>query len=112
MGTPNRPSIACSLAPGDYDDRLAWIARLTRDALRGYERHDLVLELRYAPEAADRVREMVRNDSRFERLRTLGEHSIRSAHSSFPASHDLASAIEIDGNDSLTPQPENHRRAS
>jgi hypothetical protein len=35
---------------------------LTRDALRSHERRDLVLDLRYAPEAAERVREMVRNE--------------------------------------------------
>jgi hypothetical protein len=56
------PSIACTLAPGDFRDRLAWIADLTRNALRGYERHDLTLVLRYVPEAADRVEEMVRRE--------------------------------------------------
>jgi hypothetical protein len=60
MTRPKRPPIACTLAPGDYRDRLSWIVRLARDALRGSERRDLVLELRYAPEAAARVREMVR----------------------------------------------------
>jgi hypothetical protein len=60
MTSPNLPPIACTLAPGDYRARLAWIAELTRDALLGSERRGLVLELRYAIEAADRVREMVR----------------------------------------------------
>lgn len=54
--------IACSLTPGDFKDRLAWIGALTRDCLRSHERRDLVLDLRYAPEARDRVREMVRNE--------------------------------------------------
>lgn len=54
--------IACALAPGAFKDRIAWIAALTRDALRSHERRDLVLDLRYAPEAAERVREMVRNE--------------------------------------------------
>ena len=54
--------IACTLAPGAFKDRLAWIAALTRDVLRSHERRDLVLDLRYAPEAAERVREMVRNE--------------------------------------------------
>jgi hypothetical protein len=62
MTRPNQPPIACTLAPGDYGDRLSWIAQLARDALRGSERHDLVIELRYAPEAAARVREMVRRE--------------------------------------------------
>lgn len=56
------PPIACTLTPGDFKDRLAWIAELTRNALRGYERHDLMLVLRYVPEAADRVDEMVRRE--------------------------------------------------
>jgi len=41
---------------------MAWIGELTRDALRSHERRDLVLNLRYAPDAADRVREMVRKE--------------------------------------------------
>jgi hypothetical protein len=35
---------------------------LARDALHGYDREDLVLNLRYAPEAAGRVAEMVRKE--------------------------------------------------
>jgi hypothetical protein len=54
--------IACTLAPGTYKDRLAWIAELNKDALRAHERRDLVLELRYAVEARARVHEMVRNE--------------------------------------------------
>lgn len=54
--------IACTLAPGAFKDRIEWINALARDALRSHERRDLVLDLRYAPEARDRVREMVRNE--------------------------------------------------
>jgi hypothetical protein len=54
--------IACTLTPDDLDSRLAWIAELTRDALREHRRDDLVLQLTYAPEAACRVREMVRRE--------------------------------------------------
>lgn len=54
--------IACTLAPGAFKDRLAWIAALNREALRKYQRRDLVLELTYAPEARERVHEMVRNE--------------------------------------------------
>ena len=54
--------IACTLAPGAYKDRLAWIAALNKDALRKCARRDLVLDLSYAPEARERVREMVRNE--------------------------------------------------
>jgi hypothetical protein len=62
MTTPETPPIACTLAPGDYLARLAWIAKLARDGLRSAERRDLVLELHYALETADRVREMVRRE--------------------------------------------------
>lgn len=54
--------IACTLAPGAFKDRIAWIAALNKDALRKYERRDLVLELSYAPEARERVHEMVRSE--------------------------------------------------
>lgn len=54
--------IACTLTRGDFTERLAWIASLTRDALRGYERRGLTLDLRFAPEAVGRVREMVRRE--------------------------------------------------
>jgi hypothetical protein len=50
------------LAAGDLRDRLAWIAELNRDALRGYHRADLLLRLRYAPHAVRRVRELVRRE--------------------------------------------------
>ena len=54
--------IACTLAPGAFKDRLASIAALNKDALRKYERRDLLLELSYALEARERVHEMVRNE--------------------------------------------------
>ena len=54
--------IACTLTPGEHRERVSWIAALNRDALRGHRRRDLVLELRYAPEARARVHEMVRNE--------------------------------------------------
>jgi hypothetical protein len=62
MTTSESRPIACSLASGEFKDRLAWIGALTRDALRSHELRDLVLDLRYAPEARDRVRKMVRNE--------------------------------------------------
>jgi hypothetical protein len=54
--------ISCTLTGGDFRDRLAWIAELTRDALRGHDRDELVLNLHYAPEAVTRVREMIRQE--------------------------------------------------
>ena len=62
MTMTEAPPVVCTLNPSEYKDRLAWIGSLTRDSLRGHERRDLVLDLRYAPEAAARVREMVRNE--------------------------------------------------
>lgn len=56
------PPIACTLAPGEFQERLAEIATLARDALRYHNRRDLVLELEYAPEAAKRVRELLRRE--------------------------------------------------
>lgn len=54
--------MACTLTGRTFRDRLAWIAELARESLQGYEQHDFVLELRYDLEAAERVREMVRNE--------------------------------------------------
>jgi hypothetical protein len=51
--------VACTLQGGSYQERLAWIADLAREGLRGASRKDLRLELTYAPSLASRVREMV-----------------------------------------------------
>jgi len=64
MDSGGGASIACTLQPGDYKERLAWIAELARDGLLGMSRQDLRLELRYAPNVADRVREMVAKEQR------------------------------------------------
>lgn len=56
------PAIACTLSATDYRVRLAEIAALTRDALRHAERRGLTLDLRYAPEAAARVRRLVEQE--------------------------------------------------
>ena len=61
MPSPDFP-IACTLDVGDFRDRLAQIATLNRDALREHRRDGLMLHLRYAVEARDRVREMVRRE--------------------------------------------------
>ncbi|MEQ8393713.1 hypothetical protein [Thalassobaculum sp.] len=59
-----RPSapIACTLKSGDFRQRLAWMAALNRDALRTRLRDGRRLELTYAPDAVDRVSEMVRRE--------------------------------------------------
>jgi DNA-binding FadR family transcriptional regulator len=51
--------IACTLTPGDRRERLDVIRTLTREALVTSERDGLVLALRYAPHAVERVRAMV-----------------------------------------------------
>jgi hypothetical protein len=56
--------VACTLSPADYRSRLAEIAALSRDALRHVERRGLTLDLRYAPEAAARVRRLVGEERR------------------------------------------------
>jgi len=57
-----RPPIACTLTPGDFRDRIGWIADLNRTALLSYRRHGLALELTYRIEALDRVRDLVRRE--------------------------------------------------
>ena len=54
--------IACTLTPGDLRERLGLIRALTAEALVGYDRDGLVLTLRYAPEAVERVRAMVASE--------------------------------------------------
>jgi hypothetical protein len=54
--------IACTLSPGAYGERVAWIQNLARDALISARRDDLVLHLSYAAHAAPRVREMVEKE--------------------------------------------------
>ena len=54
--------IACTLSPPEFQARLDWIAQLNADALRERHRNGLQLELIYASDAAERVREMVRHE--------------------------------------------------
>ncbi|MEQ9523519.1 MAG: hypothetical protein RIM96_13430 [Thalassobaculum sp.] len=55
-------AIACTLSSGDFRQRLAWIAALNRDALHTRHRDGRRLELTYAPDAVDRVSEMVHRE--------------------------------------------------
>jgi hypothetical protein len=59
MTNSGGPPIACTLRGDSYRERLAWIRELAHDGLGGVSRKDLRLELRYAPDVASRVREMV-----------------------------------------------------
>lgn len=54
--------IACTLGPGDYRERMAWIAALNRMALRDFTQDGRRLVLTYAPDAAELVRELVRRE--------------------------------------------------
>ena len=54
------PAIACTLGVGELQTRLAWIARLNAAALRSVQCDGLRLELRYDPQAAEAVRELMR----------------------------------------------------
>lgn len=62
MTTSQETPIACALTGGNFRDRIAWIAELARESLQGYEQYDLMLELRYDLDAAERVGEMVRKE--------------------------------------------------
>jgi hypothetical protein len=62
MDRPDDAPIACTLQPGDYKERLAWIAELAREGLIDVSQEDLRLALTYAPSVASRVREMVRKE--------------------------------------------------
>jgi hypothetical protein len=63
MATIQALPIACTLRPGELRERLGLINTLTRHSLVSYERSDLVLRLRYAPDAVVQVRAMVDKES-------------------------------------------------
>ena len=57
--TRSEERIACSLEGGSYRERVDLIADLMREGLRGYERRDLVLTLRFSAHVQHRVRDLV-----------------------------------------------------
>ena len=63
MANPHQVPIACTLTGGGYTERLAWIAQLNDDGLRGYRREATSLQLHYTAEVRERVHELVRNES-------------------------------------------------
>lgn len=69
--------IACTLAQQAYQDRLTWIAALNQDALRSFERRDLVLELVYSLEARERVHELLRNEQKCCAFLTFELHEVK-----------------------------------
>ena len=56
------PPITCTLSGSKLQERLAAIVTLMQDALQGYDRRGLVLDLRFPGTAAERVREMIRKE--------------------------------------------------
>lgn len=60
MTADEQQPIACTLSREARQGRRAWIATLVRDALRGSERNDLTLRLRFASEAVQCIQDMVR----------------------------------------------------
>jgi hypothetical protein len=58
----DRQPIACTLTAGDLRERLSWIAALNSDALRGYDRADLMLQLRYFPWAREQMGALMRQE--------------------------------------------------
>lgn len=56
------PPIACTLDPGSFKARLAWIAALNARALTTSRRGGLALTLEYRREALDDVRELVQGE--------------------------------------------------
>src|SRR3712207_1922426 len=59
MTTTESEPIACTLTPGDFNDRTKWIRALAQRSLRSATREALALHLTYGSEAADQVRELV-----------------------------------------------------
>ena len=58
MTTDGEAPLACALTGSAYADRLAWIAVLNRDGLRGWRQYGPSIELEYAlPEGSDAVQE-------------------------------------------------------
>jgi hypothetical protein len=59
-----QPPIACSLGAADYRERIRWIADLNRGSLLTDRQDDLRLELTYAAQAAEQVRQLVQREAR------------------------------------------------
>jgi hypothetical protein len=80
MDRGDEAPIVCTLQPGDYKERLAWLVELAREGLLDVSREDLRLELKYAPSVADRVREMVHKEHGSVRMaRTVRETATTAA---------------------------------
>lgn len=54
--------IACTLLPGKYHERLAWISALARDALRSHHREGSTLRLVFEAKASVWVKDLVQRE--------------------------------------------------
>lgn len=59
---PEVPAIACTLPSSELQARLEWTAKLNSDALHAHHKNGLKLDLLYASDAVNRVREMVQHE--------------------------------------------------
>ena len=62
MTSNESPPIACTLAAGDFKDRVGWIRELSAKSLRSHHRDGLMLKLAYDRCAAAEVHEFVRRE--------------------------------------------------
>jgi hypothetical protein len=62
MTTSGTAPIACTLTAGDFKARMDRIRDLTSESLLAHHRDGLALHLTYAPEAAERVQELVEKE--------------------------------------------------
>src|SRR3546814_15289101 len=76
--------VACALPPGDFNQRLAWIAALNRTALLRTQREDRRLLLTYDRSQAGLVHEMV--DRRSEERR-VGKECVSTCRSRWAPYH-------------------------
>ena len=63
MAEPTPLPIACTLTGASLEERAAWLRRLGAAALIEGRREDFRLLLRFRPEAADDVRQLVRAEA-------------------------------------------------
>jgi hypothetical protein len=62
MTSTESPPIACTLAAGDFKDRVGWIRELSAKSLRSHHRDGLTLQLTYDRPAAADVHDLVRRE--------------------------------------------------
>jgi hypothetical protein len=105
MAEPSPLPIACTLTGASLAERAAWLRRLGEAALIEGVRSGDRLELRFRPEAADDVRELVRAESEccpflcFRLAPGAGEVrlTVSGPPEAEPVVDDMAAALGLDG---------------